>query len=29
MLFIVCSGEYECSKVINGQEKYLKTYITG
>lgn len=29
MLFIVGSGEYECTKVINGTEKYLKTYYSG
>lgn len=29
MLFIVGSGEYECTKVINGSEKYLKTYFSG
>jgi cAMP-dependent protein kinase regulator len=29
MLFVVSSGEYECSKIINCQEKYLKTYLSG
>lgn len=29
MLFIVCSGQYECTKFINGSEKYLKTYYSG
>lgn len=29
MLFVVGSGEYVCSKVINGVETYLKTYQTG
>lgn len=28
-LFIVESGEYECFKVINGENKYLKTYSHG
>lgn len=28
-LFIVESGEYECSKVIDGVETYLKTYSQG
>lgn len=28
-LFIVESGEYECSKVIDGEERYLKTYSHG
>ena len=29
MLFIVSSGEYECFKIISGQNKYLKTYFCG
>jgi cAMP-dependent protein kinase regulator len=29
MLFVVSSGEYQCSKIINCQEKYLKTYVSG
>jgi cAMP-dependent protein kinase regulator len=29
ILFIVESGEYDCFKTINGEEKYLKTYQTG
>ena len=28
-LFIVESGEYECWKVINGENKFLKTYKPG
>lgn len=28
-LFIVESGEYDCYKVINGENKYLKTYKHG
>jgi cAMP-dependent protein kinase regulator len=28
-LFIVDSGEYECSKIISGEETYLKTYKHG
>ena len=28
-LFIVESGEYECWKVINGENKFLKTYKHG
>jgi cAMP-dependent protein kinase regulator len=28
-LFIVESGEYDCFKVINGENKYLKTYKHG
>jgi cAMP-dependent protein kinase regulator len=28
-LFIVESGEYECWKVINGENKFLKTYKNG
>lgn len=29
VLYVVGSGEYSCSKVINGKETYLKTYKTG
>lgn len=28
-MFIVESGEYDCFKVINGENKYLKTYKHG
>jgi cAMP-dependent protein kinase regulator len=28
-LFIVDSGEFSCSKAIDGEEKYLKTYRHG
>ena len=28
-LFIVDSGEFDCSKVIEGKEQYLKTYGHG
>lgn len=28
-LFIVDSGEYDCFKIINGKNKYLKTYQHG
>lgn len=28
-LYIVGGGEYDCTKVINGKETYLKTYKTG
>jgi len=28
-LYIVSSGEYDCFKIINGQNTYLKTYKTG
>ena len=29
ILYIVYTGEYACSKVINGKETYLKTYKSG
>jgi cAMP-dependent protein kinase regulator len=29
MLYVIGSGEYECTKVINGKKTYLKTYKTG
>ena len=29
VLYLVYSGEYSCSKVINGSETYLKTYKSG
>jgi len=28
-LYVVGSGEYDCSKTINGTNTYLKTYKTG
>lgn len=28
-LFIIGEGEYDCSKIINGKETYLKTYKAG
>ncbi len=29
MLYVIGSGEYECTKVINNKQTYLKTYKTG
>jgi hypothetical protein len=29
MLYIIGSGEYECSKMINAKRTFLKTYKTG
>jgi hypothetical protein len=29
MLYMVATGEYDCTKVINGTETYLKTYKVG
>lgn len=29
MLYVIGSGEYECTKVINAKKTYLKTYKTG
>jgi hypothetical protein len=29
MLYVIGSGEYECTKVINGKKTYLKTYKAG
>jgi len=28
-LYVVASGEYDCTKVIGGKETYLKTYKSG
>jgi CRP-like cAMP-binding protein len=28
-LYVVGSGEYDCSKVIKGTQTFLKTYKTG
>lgn len=28
VLYLVVSGEYECTKIIGGNSKYLKTYKT-
>lgn len=29
VLYVVASGEYDCTKVIGGKETYLKTYKSG
>ena len=29
MLYVVSSGEYDCTKVIGGKQTYLKTYKSG
>jgi len=29
MLYVIGSGEYECTKIIGGKKTYLKTYKTG
>ena len=29
MLYVIASGEYECTKMINGKSTYLKTYKAG
>lgn len=29
MLYVVAEGEHDCSKVINGAQTYLKTYVAG
>lgn len=29
MLYVIASGEYECTKIINGKSTYLKTYKAG
>ena len=29
LLYIVSEGDFDCTKVINGEDKYLKTYSYG